>query len=130
MIEVNKSRTRLNRKENDMSAGIKKVPTRFKKENRFEVAVPAAPFRGAVENQLDEFKSRLLKSMALDPSRAELLTRYQFAATEAATLAWMTPYPLLVLPVLLEEKIATAQMRAERQKAIRSKTEYIMAEAA
>ena len=113
-----------------MSAGAKKVPARFKKENRFEVAIPAAPFRGVVENQLDALKSRLLHRMAVEPSGTDLLTRYQFAATEAATLAWMTPYPLLVLPVLLEEKIATAQMRAERQKLVRSKSEGIMAEAA
>jgi hypothetical protein len=118
------------RKENDMSAGTIKVPTRFVNDTRFDVAIPAAPFRGAAEHKLDQFKDWLLKRAAVPSANPDLMTRYQYAATEAATLAWMTPYPLLVLPVLLEEKLASARLHAERQKQIRGKSECIMAEAA
>ena len=48
------------------------------------------------------------------------------AATEAATLAWMTPFPLLVLPVLLEEKIQEAQMQAQRQVLIRRRSRALI----
>ena len=61
---------------------------------------------------------------------ADLATRYHRAAAEAATLAWMTPYPLLVLPVLLEEKLHTARLEAERQKEIRGRSQVLMARAA
>jgi len=37
------------------------------------------------------------------------------AANEAAALAWAALYPLLVFPVLFEEKTATAVRHAERQ---------------
>ena len=37
------------------------------------------------------------------------------AANEAAALAWATLYPLLVFPVLFEEKIEAALRQAERQ---------------
>ena len=113
-----------------MSAGKMKVPTRFKKETRFAVTIPGVPFRGAVEQELERLKSRLLQEWLLEAANPDLTTRYQHAATEAATLAWMTPYPLLVLPVLMEEKIRQARLQATRQKEIRGKSQVIMAEAA
>lgn len=113
-----------------MSAGIRKVPTRFESETWFDVVIPAAPFRGAEERKLDQFKNQLMEQMSISSAKGDLLSRYQHAATEAATLAWMTPYPLLVLPVLLEEKILAAKLHAERQSVIRGKSQLIMAEAA
>jgi hypothetical protein len=40
------------------------------------------------------------------------------AATEAEALAWATSYPLLFLPVLVEEKIEGARQWANRQREI------------
>jgi len=37
------------------------------------------------------------------------------AANEAAALAWVTTFPLLVFPVLFEEKTALAVRQAARQ---------------
>ena len=113
-----------------MSARTRRVPTRFEHETRFEVAIPAVPFRGAAEKELEQLKSRLLEGWLLESPQAELQDRYRQAATEAATLAWMTAYPLLVLPMLLDEKIREARERAERQREIRGKTRVMMAEAA
>ena len=40
------------------------------------------------------------------------------AANEASAIAWTTPFPLLVLPTLLEEKVRRARRQAEHQKAV------------
>ena len=52
------------------------------------------------------------------------------AADEAASIAWATPYPLLVLPVLLEEKLRHARRKAELQKTIYERSQPIVALAA
>ena len=41
------------------------------------------------------------------------------AGNEAAAIAWTTPYPLLVLPSLLEEKTAEIQEQTSRQREVR-----------
>ena len=41
------------------------------------------------------------------------------AAAEAESLAWLTPAPLLVLPVLFEEKVREARFYATRQAELR-----------
>jgi len=43
------------------------------------------------------------------------------AINEAEALAWQTPYPHLLFPVLAEEKATAARQWAERQSAIRSR---------
>ena len=113
-----------------MKAGKLKVPTRFRKETRFEVAIPAVPFRGAVERELEQLKDRVLEAWPMGSENLDQRARYRRAATEAATLAWMTPYPLLVLPLLMEEKLSEARLQAARQAEIRRRSEFIMAEAA
>ena len=70
-----------------MSARMRKVPTRFEHETRFEVAIPAVPFRGAAEREIEQLKSRLLQDWLMGSPRAELQERYRQAASEAATMA-------------------------------------------
>lgn len=41
------------------------------------------------------------------------------AAAEAESLAWLSPFPLLVLPGLLEEKVRNARLYAIRQAELR-----------
>jgi len=99
-----------------MNTKYRKLPTRFAPETRFEVApVLGASSRGRLEIELDRFKDRLLQGLLseMEDSRLKLLLRQ--AATEASALAWTTAYPLLVLPVLLEEKAEAARLYAERQ---------------
>ena len=86
--------------------------------------------RGVLEMELDRLKDRLLRQLLKEPSFATLQVPLHKAATEAATLAWMTPYPLLVLPGLLEEKANLLRMRIEKQEAIRRRSMDIFAEAA
>jgi len=44
-----------------------------------------------------------------------LVSELRWVANEAAALAWFTVCPILVLPLLLEEKIRAALERWERQ---------------
>jgi hypothetical protein len=49
------------------------------------------------------------------------------AANEAAALAWVTFYPLLVFPVLFEEKTAVAVRQAQRQARIYANSRELLA---
>jgi hypothetical protein len=90
------------------------VPTEFGPETRFELRpAPAVPFRAAQETRFERLKDRLLaRQLTAAP---ELNVPLRRAANEAAALAWATVFPLLVFPVLFEEKTEAALRRAERQ---------------
>ena len=92
------------------------VPTEFGPETRFELrANPPAPFRATQETEFERLKNRLLTETLLATARPELNAPIRRAANEAAALAWVTFYPLLVFPTLFEEKIRAALRQAERQ---------------
>ena len=79
--------------------------------------------------ELEQFKQCLLGEhrSAHDLHVYSWLNR---AADEAASIAWATPYPLLVLPVLLEEKLNDARRKAELQRTIYERSQPIVALAA
>jgi hypothetical protein len=87
------------------NAKTRMLPAEFGPETRFEIRpVAEAPFRVVLEDTLESLKSRLLAArlqFAWSPEQAVVLRR---AANEAVSLAWATPYPLLVFPTLFEEK--------------------------
>ena len=66
-------------------------------------------------------------SVSTDPQAQHWMKR---AADEAASIAWATTYPLLVLPVLLEEKLSVARRKAELQRSIYLRSQAIIALAA
>jgi hypothetical protein len=103
------------------------IKRRFEPESRFQaVPIPPVPFRGALENELDDLKARLLKeelARAQEPALNPLLRR---AANDAASLAWFTPFPLLVFPVLLEEKAEAARRQQARQRQIRRRSRGVI----
>ena len=81
---------------------------------------PTAPARGAIETQLDELKARLLQPALDGLTNSALVRQVAWAANEAASLAWCTVCPVLVLPALLEEKVRGALRHWERQQQIQS----------
>ena len=92
------------------------APTRFAPEIRFEPRTgPPASFRATQENEFERLKNRLLAQQLAEISAPEFNISLRRAANEASALAWAAPYPLLVFPVLFEEKTATAVHHAERQ---------------
>jgi hypothetical protein len=110
-----------------MNANYRRVPTRFGPETRFAVKpVPAAPFRAVQENRFER-----LKTILLDERLEELLdpafnTYVRNAANEAAALAWVTPYPLLVFPGLFEEKADSAVKLAEKQEEVLERSRELL----
>jgi hypothetical protein len=92
--------------------------------------VPAVPFRGGQETELDRLKTRLLQQLLKETPDPEFKASLRRAANEAAALAWMTPYPLLVLPTLFEEKTRTARLQTIRQARIRARSRDLLMEVA
>jgi hypothetical protein len=111
-----------------MNANYRRVPTQFGPETGFEVKpVPPAPFRAWQEAELERLKTRLLSERIEtrgDPQSEGQLRR---AANEAAALAWVTRYPLLVFPALFEEQAEAALLRAERQEQVRQRSRELLA---
>jgi hypothetical protein len=64
-------------------------------------------------------KKRLLRRLLADSANPQLHAGLRRAAAEAESLAWLTNFPLLVLPTLLEEKARNARLYASRQAALR-----------
>ena len=114
-----------------MKSKAKQVTTRFAPDARFEILpVPAVPFRGAQETELDLLKNELLRRLLKETPDPKFNAPLRRAANEAAALAWMTPYPLLVLPGLLEEKARTARAQTIRQARIRQRSRNLLMEVA
>ena len=99
-----------------MNKNETRVPARFGPETRFEVrpALPA-PFRATQDTEFEPLKNRLLTRQLAEVPTAELNPPLRRAANEAAALAWATLYPLLVFPVLFEEKTQAALRQVEHQ---------------
>ena len=104
-----------------MNTNYRRVPTRFAPETRFEVtAVPAEPTALIDEAQFERLKERLLFERVQELRDREFRSQILRAANEAAALAWVTPYPVLVFPALFEEK-AQAVLTSEESRARRGR---------
>jgi len=108
-----------------------RVPTDFGPNTRFAPAIVSAttaqPFRGVVENELERLKERLLTSELARTTSLEANVLLRRAANEAVSLVWLTPYPLLLLPVLFAEKARDARRHAGRQALIRERSSELLA---
>lgn len=99
-----------------MNRTTNKLRAKFAPEARFELRpTPPAPFRATQETEFERLKSRLLTETLLATGEPQLNAEIRRAANEAAALAWVTYYPLLVFPTLFEEKTSRALRQAERQ---------------
>jgi hypothetical protein len=111
-----------------MNTNKNRVATRFAPETRFELRpAPPAPFRANLESNFEQLKNRLLAERLDDDERPELNAPLRRAANEAAALAWVTRYPLLVFPALFEEKTEAAVRQAERQARIYANSRELVA---
>jgi hypothetical protein len=104
------------------------VPTEFGPETRFDLRPAAtAPFRAAQETDFERLKNQLLTEQLAGVTTPELNPPLRRAANEAAALAWVTQFPLLVFPALFEEKAAAALGQAERQARIYASSRELIA---
>ncbi len=67
------------------------------------------------DRELVRLKGRLLCRITAETNNPVLQERLRQAAVEAESLAWLSPFPLLILPVLLEEKVREVRLHAMRQ---------------
>ena len=102
-----------------MNAKYRRIETNFAPETRFELT-PAlvAPFRAVFEDQFERLKDRLVTESLDTVWEPRLSSEVRRAANEAAVLARLTLYPLLVFPVLFEEKAQETLRKAARQKSV------------
>ena len=108
----------------DRNKNKNRLPAKFGGDTRFNVRPNvAAPFRGMQETELDRLKARLLRELLSKTQQPDLNAPLRRAANEAAGLAWLTPYPLLVFPTLLEEKATVAQKQRDKQRQVRLRTQ-------
>ncbi|HTV39841.1 MAG TPA: hypothetical protein VMF08_04655 [Candidatus Sulfotelmatobacter sp.] len=97
----------------------------FGAETRFEVR-PVDPLRVIHEDAFEPLKARLL-AVRQREAGTKWDAPLRDAANEAAALAWTTPVPLLVFPMLFEEKAAAAVLRSRRQARILKKSRELLA---
>jgi hypothetical protein len=114
-----------------MNTRPRKIPTEFGPETRFEVPPqPAVPFRGTLENDLEQLKGRLLQLKLAEHADPAFNSPLRRAANEAAALVWLTPFPLLLLPELFAEKARNAIAQTRRQQRVFTRSRAVLAEAA
>lgn len=77
------------------------------------------PSRRLYDAALARLKGRLLRRMLAETDNPGLHAALRRAATESESLAWLTPFPLLVLPTLMEERAREARFYAARQAELR-----------
>jgi hypothetical protein len=115
------------KKGKNMNKNYRRVPTEFGPETGFEVKPsPPAPFRARQEAELERLKAQLLAER-LETRNPQLDTQLRRVANEAAALAWVTQYPLLVFPALFEEKAEADLLRAERQEQVHQRSRELLA---
>jgi hypothetical protein len=114
-----------------MQAKMMKAPAQPAPATPFEwVPPPAVPFRATEETDCERLKRQAMSEWLNRAETVEELALIRRAANEAAAMAWLTPYPLLVLPLLVEEKADRAVFQAKRQQQIRERSRFLMAQPA
>jgi hypothetical protein len=95
---------------------------------RFELRpAPAAPFRATQETEFERLKNRLLARELTNAPAPEFTPPIRRAANDAAAIAWGTAFPLLLFPVLFEEKAAAGLNRLEKQAHIYKNSRALLA---
>ena len=95
----------------------------FAIEKEPKTPLRTTPVRGLMEIEIEQLKNRLVTELLGTTPILAMNRHLVQAANEAAALAWLTLFPLLLLPVLLEEKVKTAQLCLERQKNIHHRSQ-------
>jgi hypothetical protein len=104
-----------------------RVPTEFGPDIEFDLApVPEAQALSCLRLRFQELHDRLVQDLVQEVQNPALRSNLQQAASEAASLAWTTAYPLLVIPILLDEKARSARLRTVRQGQIQTRSQEIV----
>ncbi|MGZ8898724.1 MAG: hypothetical protein ACXW3Z_01395 [Limisphaerales bacterium] len=102
--------------------------TRFDFDEGDEFELPPRFERQELETRFNGLKEELLGELLEETETLDLHPRLKQAANEAAGIAWMTEFPLLVFPALFDELAKRERTRQNRQRQILAKTEHLIAE--
>jgi len=107
------------------------VTTEFAENTRFTLPILNTPtpanYRGVLDKELDRLKDKLLTNELARTSNLEANILLRRAANDAVAIVWLTPYPLLLLPTLFEEKARMARRAAGKQAVIRERSGDLLA---
>lgn len=82
--------------------------------------------RWTTDAALEDLKGRMLRQVLSDVLTPALVAPLRRAANEAAAIAWLEPWPLLVFPGLFEEKVARARRQAHKQAIVQSRSAALL----
>ena len=99
--------------------------TRFDFDQGDAFELPPRFERRELETRFADMKDELLNELLEETETLDLHPRFKQAANEAAGLAWMTEFPLLVYPELFEEIAKRERARQNRQRQILAQTEHL-----
>ena len=99
--------------------------TRFDFDQGDAFELPPRFERRELETRFADLKDELLNELLDETETLELHPRFKQAANEAAGLAWMTEFPLLVYPELFGEIAKRERANQNRQRQILAKTDHL-----
>ena len=99
--------------------------TRFDFDQGDAFELPPRFERRELETRFADLKEELLNELLEETETLDLHPRFKQAANEAAGLAWMTEFPLLVYPELFEEIAKRERARQNRQPQILAQTDHL-----
>lgn len=111
-----------------MKNTYQRVPTRFARAIRFQLK--PTPLTATRSSDLEKLKERLLGELVQAAPGPEQEALFRRAANEAAALVWLTPFPLLLFPTLLEEKAQDALRQSQHQARVLQRSANLLRDAA
>jgi len=109
-----------------MNMDTNRLKAEFENDEGFAVPINSFPARGGIETELEMLKAQVLHRLICEKPETVFRIPLQRAVGDASALAWLTPYPLLLFPVLAEEKAESAVRRIRRQHEIRRRSEALV----
>jgi hypothetical protein len=98
-------------------------PIRFSAPTRFTVEqIHAGEVRARTRIEFAKLQRRLVQSRLVSTRKLAHRQEVERVAIEAAAVAWTTPFPLLLMPELFEEKVQLAEQRADLQADIQERS--------
>lgn len=108
-----------------MKSKNNKLEAAFAVETRFELTpTPPGPFRTVLATEFERVQHGFLVELLRQGNEPDLNLLYRHAVSEAGALAAATDYPMLVLPLLLDEKAAAARKYLRQQNRIRERSAH------
>ncbi len=103
------------------------LSAQFEPSIEFELAFqPGTVSPKSVRIRFQELEHRLLEEILGGSANSILREIMHGVANEAAALAWTTQFPLLIMPVLFQEKARSVRLQRERQHRVSMRSQQLV----